>query len=863
MSEGGSVDLSQPVAPEGSFSSGPTTTERSAPTGTENGTRPKRQRPGPQVQGVLAAKAQKAKNGASQEVLTEVSQGVLEKTLNGQASTNENGQETSAAQPEPGQIPENPANTDPFVEAARKVIDDSERQAAREQGIDTNSPAGVDQYADARLEARKQVSEAVWNQYVKDHPQDAERFASTNTEIFEALNRVQASQAREAQAAAPAPAEEIQHIAPEPTTQPEAIQEPAAEVQLGAKYVGPKVEIGAPFVPQGRTEVPAATVVPTPLETPAAAPTEAPANPTEVAYQPPPPPSELTVDIPPEVVQVKVPRPKRVRNPQTTVEGLANALGQRESTEQAVGSAAAPTEAVPTPPGPAIPTEAQPTGQPIPEPEPTPTEADLNSTLATGGAGNGGETPPPTDTGQTPPEEPASGEPQSGATAEPATATEKPAESQDHSIRELYQGATVQELEDDLEDARDRLTTLRRRAANAATPQQRDDLYRQMGEKRLEIRTIERELEQKKKEQPQVETPATQAERRTTVNAYQREIEETQKQKEEFQDMPFEDLKRVLKRRETTVADLKKEQKALGIPPDNAERAEALTLQIQKAQAELNAAKSIHDSRMTEETKKEAEETQKKFEAELKQLEAERLKSLGEKTSIVELQTEVAKWGKDTDTLNAEVIAARAAYESALPDKKEELGKAYAEKLKLLNEAARNLAGAKQALENHPDAVAGKDRMYKFNADEFDNANSVRKGEILTAYGEKLVPEPGEFDIIAGKLSRNENVSARELAIYSKEMGDILGKKKEGKVDMKEFKRLTTMHKGLQESVFAQVAEAEATLKAFQERYPSNWRKILNFAKGHPGWMWLIMVLLGAGVVGTTTAFGAMKENIK
>ena len=84
----------------------------------------------------------------------------------------------------------------------------------------------------------------------------------------------------------------------------------------------------------------------------------------------------------------------------------------------------------------------------------------------------------------------------------------------------------------------------------------------------------------------------------------------------------------------------------------------AIELEIAQTEAHLTEAKSIHDTREAEEKKNEAEEVQKKFDAELKQLEAERLKALGDKTSIDELQREVAKWGPDTDRLNGEVVAA-------------------------------------------------------------------------------------------------------------------------------------------------------------------------------------------------------------
>lgn len=104
-------------------------------------------------------------------------------------------------------------------------------------------------------------------------------------------------------------------------------------------------------------------------------------------------------------------------------------------------------------------------------------------------------------------------------------------------------------------------------------------------------------------------------------------------------------------------------------------------------------------------------------------------------------------------------------------------------------------------------------------------------------------------------LRGGPDVSARDEAQVVEGIGDLLIKKGRKAVDMKELNVILSKYPEMRVALADKMEQSDLA-KQLREKYPSGWEKMIKYAKGKPGWLMILILLLVGG------AFGAMKQSL-
>ncbi|GEM_PF-3616857 len=520
-----------------------------------------------------------------------------------------------------------------------------------------------------------------------------------------------------------------------------------------------------------------------------------------------------------------------------------------------VPPAAAPRAEETTPP----PTETQGTGrveEPIPPETPEPTAAGA-------GAGEPPERPPaPPGGGGRPPEEapePTPGPiPGGGGEGAPedlgeirsqAQAIEQRAQEMREEL-ERIRGLSPEDLSAELQNANVDLsaaaekfrlfrnTTLARRFQNEMDEAaQRVDI---LGNRATELRRLGRQVD-----------PRNTTSSQTEAARMRQEVRDNAALSTKYSSMSATEIKTARDQAQSDYDSFDSQLKAADAAGDEP-RAKILREEKALAQARLSEAIRIYDKKVPEAETKEKEEKAKANKEEADRLRREQSAPKELEAAINDLKTEIARWETQlkTETDPAKI----ATLNENLRTARTRLGQEE-EALKAARDKARKEAGTNE--------IRTKENIRKMTIEEFDALSEEDGGKYLNELGkalqQKFKYDSSEFRLTQAEIAANRAVSLEKLATYVDVLGERLITKGGKGVDWKTLNLISSKYPQVEQAL-AQRLLASDRAKALQERYPSSWKKMMEYAGKHKGWLLIILAILAVGVIGpVTTAVGAAK----
>ncbi len=123
--------------------------------------------------------------------------------------------------------------------------------------------------------------------------------------------------------------------------------------------------------------------------------------------------------------------------------------------------------------------------------------------------------------------------------------------------------------------------------------------------------------------------------------------------------------------------------------------------------------------------------------------------------------------------------------------------------------------------------------------------------------------EPTEFNAIREKIRNGTDLSVEESAKFAKELGNRLIKDGRQGYDMKELAKMKVTNPEVHGAALDMWINSKAAEQQLKEMAPSNWQKLLKFAKGK-GWLIALLILLAGGTtIAVGKQFGAFMDDEK
>ncbi len=180
--------------------------------------------------------------------------------------------------------------------------------------------------------------------------------------------------------------------------------------------------------------------------------------------------------------------------------------------------------------------------------------------------------------------------------------------------------------------------------------------------------------------------------------------------------------------------------------------------------------------------------------------------------------------------------------------------KVYEEGYKTASQRVREETGRETAL--------SPETLREMSPAQFEKLSEEEKAKYLQegarAYGR---PTANEIANIRRKVEAGTNLSQKEMMQFTRWASDSLMAKGANKGEiMRSVNLLTNQYPEVGQAIFSRVVATEAAQQALKEKFPSNWEKVLKFAREHPGWMMLILAILAGVVVGPVSLVGAAAQ---
>lgn len=302
---------------------------------------------------------------------------------------------------------------------------------------------------------------------------------------------------------------------------------------------------------------------------------------------------------------------------------------------------------------------------------------------------------------------------------------------------------------------------------------------------------------------------------------------------------------------------------------------EAYNKQLQDADVKLKALDKVTAEKAPEEQKKVEEKEKAKTEAEERKAEEEMVKLRAETATIEDLPFFRSALKKLRDE-NAEDRKNLLDLENKIkdatdPQEKERLDgerktlrekltrganmqKVYEEGYKTASQRAREEASRESAL--------SPETLREMSPAEFEKLSDEEKAKYLQegarAYGR---PTATEIANIRTKVEAGTNLSQKEMMQFTRWASDSLMTKGANKGEIMGIVNLVgNQYREVSQAILSRVVATEAAQQALREKFPSNWERVLKFAKDHPGWAMILLLILAGVIAGPVSVAAAAAQ---
>lgn len=263
-------------------------------------------------------------------------------------------------------------------------------------------------------------------------------------------------------------------------------------------------------------------------------------------------------------------------------------------------------------------------------------------------------------------------------------------------------------------------------------------------------------------------------------------------------------------------------------------------------------------------SKKGPEEKKKVEEEESKQTEAELEKARRESATPAQLEVLIKTHDARLNDLPQEIRNAQQDYDNAQESEKEEKRnkplELQREEVVLRDKRKKDQAALDAAREEKRKKSGFKDKRTEENirqltVAEYQELDEEGRVKYIKEVGEVVKDvTPKELTNIENAIRKGEGLSVKEMAQYARYMSElfIAGGRKSG--DLERIQMLNERYPEMVQTIFDKVLDNREIQRRFKEQFPSNWDRIMKFAKDHPSWILILLALLAAPAVAAVGA---------
>ncbi|GEM_PF-5568670 len=140
---------------------------------------------------------------------------------------------------------------------------------------------------------------------------------------------------------------------------------------------------------------------------------------------------------------------------------------------------------------------------------------------------------------------------------------------------------------------------------------------------------------------------------------------------------------------------------------------------------------------------------------------------------------------------------------------------------------------------------------------EFDQLDASDKVKYLMEVANAVKsPDDPSFRGIRDKLKAGDNLTFKEAGELIRKVSDSLFEKGKTRESMEVLHQALTSQPEVAQAILDRVTQREDVKKAVDEMYPGMGKKILDFARKHPGWLAILLTIIAAGATVVTVGAG-------
>jgi len=285
----------------------------------------------------------------------------------------------------------------------------------------------------------------------------------------------------------------------------------------------------------------------------------------------------------------------------------------------------------------------------------------------------------------------------------------------------------------------------------------------------------------------------------------------------------------------------------------NADLIRAYELELNDAKARAAESQRLFDEKDSEAKQKRGEEESKHAD---EAVEEARRKA----ASIPELNTSIKDFDKHLADLVKKIDKAERTLASATTDDEKETARKTlldlrreelkAREGKAKDEDALEAAQERKRKESGLKGKFGLDTIRKMSKDEFLALDEEEQTKYLKEVTNVVeLPQQQKFERIRDAIERGVSVGIEDRALFAKQVSADLIKNGRNGYDMSKLAEISVQFPDVYNTIIDRWSQHEASQKALKENFPSDWDKVLKFAKDHPSWFIALLLMLAAPAV--------------
>lgn len=130
---------------------------------------------------------------------------------------------------------------------------------------------------------------------------------------------------------------------------------------------------------------------------------------------------------------------------------------------------------------------------------------------------------------------------------------------------------------------------------------------------------------------------------------------------------------------------------------------------------------------------------------------------------------------------------------------------------------------------------------------KFREMTPEERAKELQRLGQDLDQSTYNYDDLDERLFYGERLTKEELAVWADQTANRLIEG--GEVNMNNIYSACASRPELRHAIFDKVRNSDQVRRQMRERFPNGWQRMLDFARRHPGFLWILLAIVGGSAV--------------